>query len=515
MVPPGWALATLGELTEDTVVQGGPAAAGRFVYVDIGGVDNVAKRIVGPKQIPVSDAPNRARQRLRAMDLLVSMTRPNLNAVALVPTSLDGAIGSTAFHVLRTKAVLPTWLYYTVQTDEFVRAMTAIIQGVLYPAVRPKDVRAHSIPIAPLAEQHRIVAEIDKHFTRLDAAVAALRRARANLKRYRASVLKAACEGRLVPTEAELARRDHRGYETGPVLLERILWDRMARGKRLSSAVYQTTLNDAASNRRTGPYREPDLIDDQEIALPEGWTWVYLDQLLASLRNGTSMVPNADSGRPILRISAVRPMALDINDVRYLSESAESVDTLIEAGDLLFTRYNGSREFVGVCAAVRAVERPTAYPDKLIRGRTASAWISPLYLEVAVNSGASRAAVERRIKTTAGQSGISGSDLRSVPVPLPPYAEQRRIVAEVERRLSVADALDRSIEASLRRAERLRQSILKRAFEGKLMPQDPNDEPANALLERIKRERHAGLASAPRLVPRRERVSPRRQPSLF
>jgi type I restriction enzyme S subunit len=100
--------------------------------------------------------------------------------------------------------------------------------------------------------------------------------------------------------------------------------------------------------------------------------------------------------------------------------------------------------------------------------------------------------LERAAATSAGQYNISIGSLSQLPIPLPPFAEQRHIMAEVERRLSVVAALEAEVEAALARATRLRQSILKRAFEGRLVPQDPNDEPASALLARIKAEREAG-----------------------
>jgi len=99
--------------------------------------------------------------------------------------------------------------------------MCQLVQGALYPAVRPKDIRAYPIPLSPVDVQRRLMAEIDKQFTRLEAGIAALRRVQANLKRYRAAVLKAACEGRLVPTEAELARKEGRAYESADQLLAR------------------------------------------------------------------------------------------------------------------------------------------------------------------------------------------------------------------------------------------------------------------------------------------------------
>ena len=119
------------------------------------------------------------------------------------------------------------YIFYALRaTEEELKSKST---GTTFEAVRGDDLRSHSIFLPPLPEQRRIVAEIGKQFTRLDASVAALKRAQANLKRYRASVLKAACEGELVPTEAELARAKGRDYEPASQLLERILIERRAR----------------------------------------------------------------------------------------------------------------------------------------------------------------------------------------------------------------------------------------------------------------------------------------------
>ena len=178
-------MSTFGELTASKVVQTGPSGDTEFVYVDISSIDNQSKRIVEPKRLAPDAAPSRARQRLSKGDVLVSMTRPNLNAVAIVPPDLDGAIGSTGFHVLRANdGVEPHWLYYAVQSSGFVKAMCDLVQGALYPAVRPKDIREYAISLPPLAKQREIVAELEKQFSRLDEAVANLQRVKANLKRY-------------------------------------------------------------------------------------------------------------------------------------------------------------------------------------------------------------------------------------------------------------------------------------------------------------------------------------------
>ena len=139
VLPLGWAPTALGNVRAENVEQAAPGGAGAFVYVDISSIDSRKKAIIEPKVLLPDQAPSRARQRLQARDVIVSMTRPNLNAVALVPNTMQGAIGSTGFHVLRASPVVaPHWLFYLVQTDAFVEAMSGLVQGVVYPAVGPR-----------------------------------------------------------------------------------------------------------------------------------------------------------------------------------------------------------------------------------------------------------------------------------------------------------------------------------------------------------------------------------------
>jgi type I restriction enzyme S subunit len=241
----------------------------------------------------------------------------------------------------------------------------------------------------------------------------------------------------------------------------------------------------------------------EDVTSPETWIRVRFEEILTFLRNGISKKPDAEEGLPILRISAVRPGAVDLSDVRFLSGSLEVYrDYVIEPGDLLFTRYNGNPDFVGVCGAVRKVNRPTLHPDKLIRAKVKRDMASARYLEIALNTGEARQFLARRVRTTAGQSGVSGGDIRQIPLSLPPLEDQERIACEVERRSLVIDSLQASLAVALVRADRLRQSVLKRAFEGKLVPQDSNDEAASILLDRIRAERVRAPSTNRRRSPR-------------
>jgi type I restriction enzyme S subunit len=186
--------------------------------------------------------------------------------------------------------------------------------------------------------------------------------------------------------------------------------------------------------------------------LPPGWAWTTFGEIIDSLRNGISAKPYSEQGLAILKISAVRPMNLRIEERRHLEHAAEYNSYRLSAGDLLFTRYNGNPTLVGVGAMVPELHETLVYPDKLIRAQLKPGFHAPFF-EIAVNYGDSRQWVQSRVRTTAGQCGISGVDLKSMPVPVPPLAEQRRIVAEIEKQFT---RLDNSISTLEAVRERLR-----------------------------------------------------------
>ena len=366
------------------------------------------------------------------------------------------------------------------------------------PGLSRPDYERIPIPLPPLPEQRRIVAEIEKQFTRLDASVAALRRTQANLKRYRASVLRAACSGELAPTEAELARAEGREYEPAGVLLERILTERRARWE--------------SQEKRRGKYKEPAAPDTSDLPpLPEGWAWATLAQT-TEIQGGIQKQPKrapTDNAYPFLRVANVLRSDLDLNEVHLIQLFPGELEKLrLVAGDLLIVEGNGSPAQIGRMAVWNGQIEDCVHQNHIIRAR-AHPGVAAKYVETYWNSPIGSASVLNVASSTSGLYTLSVSKVGALPVPLPPLAEQRRIVAEVERRLSVIQQAETAVDASLQRAERLRQSILKRAFSGQLVPQDPDDEPASALLDRIRaqREEEQAAAFAAKKPPARRRQS--------
>lgn len=212
-------------------------------------------------------------------------------------------------------------------------------------------------------------------------------------------------------------------------------------------------------------------------ALDGDWPLVPLSETLISLRNGIFVSrPDAEPpGIPIYRISAVRPMALSVDDLRYAPPALPDHDRfLVNPGDLLFTRYSGNPELVGACARVPEGTKPALHPDKLIRGVVNERKALPAFLELACSAGTTWAEIRAARKTTAGQVGIAGRQLAAVRVPLPPLDVQDRIVRECQVQLEAADGLDRDLARWLREADTLKASMLRHAVK-------PNPTSANAL----------------------------------
>ena len=303
--------------------------------------------------------------------------------------------------------------------------------------------RQLSVPLPSEDEQDEIVAELEKQFSRLDEAVANLQRVKANLKRYKASVLKAAVEGRLVETEATLARREGRTYETGEQLLQRILEERRAKwtGK--------------------GKYKEPTAPDTVGFnALPGGWIWASGDQLTSVITDGEHITPRRTSeGVLLLSARNVLNGRLALDDVDYVPEDEYeriAKRIAIQAGDVLLS-CSGT---VGRSCVVPAGLRFT-----LVRSVAVLRPVIMLadFMTYNLQSPLGQSQIDDR-KTQTAQANLFQGKIRQLVFALPPLAEQARIVAEVDRHLSIIREVEVEVEANLQRAQALRQATLAKAF---------------------------------------------------
>ena len=312
------------------------------------------------------------------------------------------------------------------------------------------------------------------------------------MERYRQSVLKAAVTGELTREW----REHHAGeLESGEALVVRILeahfkaWENVEIGKMTANRLRPA--NDLWKKR----YKEPTGVDaSQHYELPSGWAWATLPMLCAEDSiNGISVKgTNAPPGVAALRLDAITANGFDYSAIRYIPISEAKAGRLsVCTGDFFVSRANGSIRLVGKAVLANQPPGMVVFPDTMIRYRLLSVPDLRSWLQMVWPSRLIRSQIERLAKTTAGIHKISQGDIGQIAIPVPPLEEQQEIRSLVELRLSQADRLLQEAENSLKLAKSVRHGTLKNAFCGQLVPQNPADEPASMIIERIAAERSA------------------------
>ena len=445
-VPAGWTVCTMGDVLQPVEKTGKNEADRVISYVDISSIDNDSNRITAPKRMKLSDAPSRARQKIRSGDVLFATVRPYLRNITRVEPAFDGEIASTGFAVLRAApGVDPRYLFYKSISHDFVSALTGEQYGVSYPAVKEDQVKEQRLELPPTLEQRRIVEKIEALFDEIDRGIETLRDAERAIGLYRHSLLKSAFDGSL-------------------------------------TAGWRAT--------NTHQQESPEGSARFDVPCPSArfpWPSVHVRALLdAPLVNGRS-AKDKEGGFPVLRLTALKSGKIDLREAKQGDwTEGEAKSFLVKRDDIFISRGNGSKKLVGIGGRVLDKPMPVAFPDTMIRVRLDTSAVRPDYFVLAWNSPAVRQQIEMAARTTAGIYKINQSHVRGFLLPLPSLAEQSEIVRILEERLEDANALQVEINANLARADALRQSILNRAFAGKLVSQDPDDEAAAVLLERVK-----------------------------
>ena len=320
------------------------------------------------------------------------------------------------------EALLPKFLLYALQSPTVKDRMLADVAGVAITRLTLKKLNAAEIPLVPIEYQAEIVAEIEKQFSRLDEAVANLKRVKANLKHYKAAVLKAAVEGRLVPTEAELARREDRAYETGDELLNRIL---EARRKKMNGK---------------GKFKESAATEIDDLPdLPLGWSYSNGAQLFDWSSGVNLPVKNLAGGNfPVYGGNGING---------WHSKANVTYPTLVIG-----------RVGAG-CGNVNVVNQHAWVTDNAIYAISVPTDCSLSFLGMVLT-----VANLNSVAAGSGQPFVNQTILNETVIALPPRLEQIRIVDEVERHLSLIRGVETQTDANLKRAEVLRQSVLSKSF---------------------------------------------------
>jgi type I restriction enzyme S subunit len=437
-LPSSWTETSLGDVTNDCL-QKVPAEDKTFLYIDIASVDREKKLISSPQKLLGKDAPSRARKLIHEGDVLVSMTRPNLNAVAIVPEELAGHIASTGFDVLRAAEIDPRWVFYTVRSTRFIERMEELVQGALYPAVRGKDIRSYEIPLAPLPEQKRIADKLDSVLARVDACRDRLDRLPALLKRFRQSILAAATSGVLTEDRRCPTKPTAQEHPQLTQFRDQLLWK-----------------------------------------LPSTWSWQPFSVI-------ASVASDLRAPKDFLSAIHLAPNHIESGTGRILGcvtiaeDKVTSPKHLFRAGQIIYSKIRPNLckvtipDFSGLCSA-------DMYPiETSMNPKYLWLWMLSQQFTDWASNAESRTVLPK----------INQVQLSKIPTPVPPPAEQTEIVRRVEILFAFADRLEARLASARRQVGQLTPALLAKAFRGELVVQDPADEPATELLKRLAAQREA------------------------
>lgn len=411
-----------------------------------------------------------------------------------------------ASYLIRLRAIQARddYLAYFFQSPDYWSQIQKSSAGITLLNVNASKLADLNLPLPPLPEQRRIVDAIETHFSRLDAGTTALENLQIKLDRYRAAVLKAACEGTLLPPKEVQAIHESPNYEPADQLLQRILTERRKRWVAEQIA--------KGKNPAKLKYEEPRPPDTENLPpLPAGWLWVCVGQI-ANARGGKRLpkgqaYSDTPTEYPYIRVTDFDDFTVSGARLKYLRpETRDLIERYTISEDDVYISIAGTIGEVGTVPTHLTNSNLTENAAKITHLRG----IDNTYLSYALGSPFSQAQIAR-FTVSSNQPKLALFRIEKIPVPLPPLSEQVCIVEEIERRLSLTKGLSTTVAANLRRADRLRQSILKDAFAGRLVPQDPNDEPASVLLKRIQAERERRAVTGKKSSSRKKR--PRKPPS--
>lgn len=459
--PEHWSFTTFGSVNEG-IDKSGPEPTETFDYIEISSIDRDLKKITDVERISAEDASSRAKYHLESGDLLISKVRPKLNGVAVVPEKYHGAIGTTGFYVVRSNSVDSKFLYYYCQSADFIDSMDRKATGSSYPSVKISDIETYEVPVPSKKEQEDIVAKIEELFSKLDSGIKEIQTANTRLKQYERTILQNAVEGELT----ENWRMDQEDIEPTNQLLQRT-----------------EKLRENECGGKYGKLIEHADIPDG-IELPEDWAWTSLSQIGEVSRGKSTHRPRDDPSLfggeyPFVQTGEVRAANTILNNYEQTyNEKGLEQSRLWPEGTLCITiaANIGETAILGIDAC---------FPDSVVGFLTNPEYCNVQYVELYFRT--IQRDLERYAPATA-QKNINLGTLSDLPIPLPPIKEQNQIVQQVHSGLSVLTNNMKTISNELVRSDRLRQSILKKAFRGELVSQNQYDDSEESRLKRTSSE---------------------------
>lgn len=410
-------------------------------------------------------------QRLQPFDIIIAMSSGSKRLVgkaAQIKKPCDATFGAFCAVARPAETMEPAFVGWFMQTREYRQSVSDHSKGSNINNLKRDHILGVPFRVPPLPEQQRIVEKIETLFAELDKGEEALREVQKLLARYRQSVLKAAVTGTLT---ADWRAANGSPEETGEDLLARILKARRE------------------TWQGRGKYKEPVEPDTEGLPeLPEGWTWASVEQLATVIGGLTKNKKRGEMQmkRPMLRVANVYQDRLELGDVHESGVTEGELDRVaLRSGDLMVVEGNGSKDQIGRMAVWNCEIPDAVHQNHLIKVRMADPTIVVFAMKW-FQSPQGRQNIELVASSTSGLYTLSISKIERLVVPVPSHAELVKICDRLDEAFARMAPMQDWCETELKRSAALRQSILKDAFSGKLVPQDPSDEPAEKLLERIR-----------------------------
>jgi type I restriction enzyme S subunit len=422
-------------------------------------------------------------------------------AGSFIGGSFIGSFGAFCTGLRPSASLSPAYFGYYFQTPTYRKSVSAVSAGSNINNLKTGDLASQRFPLPPAPEQIRIVEKLDELLSDLDAGVSELDLAQKKLVQYRQSLLKAAVSGALT---AEW-RAQHTPTETGAQLLERILSERRARweAKQLAKFKEQGKTPPKDWKKKYPEPVQPDTADLPE--LPEGWIWSSLDMLgeiASGVAKGTKRDVDIEVREvPYLRVANVQRGFLELSEVKsILATERDIAELTLKAGDILFNE-GGDRDKLGRGWVWRDEVADCIHQNHVFRMRP---YLSEVLPELISHHGNTfgKTWFQKAGKQTTNLASINMTILRMFPVPLGPAVEQQELLSQLEVQIEQLNRQEQAVALGLKQSVAQRQNILRAAFAGQLVQQNPNDEPASVLLERIRAER-AELAQQPKVRKKR------------
>lgn len=489
-LPSYWIWTTIGEVA-DVIGGGTPATSnsnnfgGSIPWITPADMSNHTGKLIdhGARSLTEQGMEGSGARLLPKGTVLFSSRAP-IGYVAIASQPLTTNQGFKSF--VPTNGIISEYLHYWLSSAKPLAEELA--SGTTFLELSGAKAALIPLPLTPTNEQSRIVEKLDELLSDLDAGVAELKAAQKKLAQYRQSLLKSAVEGSLTSEW----RTKNKPKETGAQLLERVLKERRTRWEEKQLAKFKEQ-GKTPSRGWQDKYPEPVQPDTANLPeLPEGWVWASVDQICPDdIANGKS-VPTTTSGPKVLRLTAVKAGRIDLGEFKYgVWSDRDAEPFFVKNGDVLIVRGNGSLSLVGRAGLVSGVTSDIAYPDTMIRVRVLHSIVLPAWLSLVWNSALIRDHLQTRARTSAGIYKIAQPDIISALIPVPPLLEQKAIIVALDEADREIQRIENSLNLGFTQSAAQRKNILKSAFSGQLVPQDPNDEPASMLLERIRAERAA------------------------